>query len=88
MESPGCGPALAGVTSHAIPVPPGVSVCRRIGGDREVYVITNFSARAQEIAFPSAMADVLHGGEVTVARFPRYGVAVLSRPTTPAKTKS
>ena len=72
--------AAAGVTSHAIPAPAGVSVSRRIGAGREVYVLTNFSAGAQEIALPGAMTDVLNGGEVSVAKLPRYGVAVLSRP--------
>jgi len=71
--------AAAGVTSYAIPVPPGVSVSRRVGGGKEVYVITNFSSGAQEIALPGAMTDVLDGGEVSIAKLPRYGVAVLSR---------
>ena len=71
--------AAAGVTSYVIPVPSGVSVCRRIGNGHEVFVITNFSAGAQEIALPGSMTDVLNGGETTVAKLPRFGVAVLSR---------
>jgi beta-galactosidase len=77
----------AGVTSHAIPVPAGVSVCRRVGGGKEVYVITNFSTGAQMIALPGAMTDVLTGAEVSVAKLPRYGVAVLSSPAAPVKAK-
>lgn len=71
----------AGVaTSGVVAAPIGVKVSRRVGAGREVYVITNFSKEAQEIALPGAMTDVLMGGEVTVAKLPRYGVAVLSRP--------
>jgi beta-galactosidase len=74
--------AEAGVGSPAIPVAAGVSVGRRVGAGREVYVITNFSAGAQEIALPGPMADVLQGGGTSRIVLPRYGVAVLSRPLT------
>jgi beta-galactosidase len=70
----------AGVsTAFAIQAPAGVKVSRRVGAAREVFVITNFSKGAQEIVLPGAMTDVLGGGEVTVVKLPRYGVAVLSR---------
>lgn len=70
----------AGVTAtNVIEAPTGVKVSRRVGAGREVFVITNFSPGAQEIALPGTMTDVLAGGEVTVAKLPRYGVAVLSR---------
>lgn len=71
--------AVAGVTSPVLPAPAGVSVCRRVGGGREVYVLTNFSSGPQVIDLPGPMSDVLAGGEVTRAALPRYGVAVLSR---------
>lgn len=70
----------AGVTSPVIKVPEGVSVSRRVGAGREVYLITNFSGGPQEITLPAAMSDVLDGGEVTSVNLPRYGVAILSRP--------
>ena len=63
-------------------MPAGVSVSRRVGAGREVYVITNFSPAAQEIALPGPMADVLGGGETARVALPRYGVAVLTRPVT------
>lgn len=69
----------AGVKSPVIPAPAGVKVSRRVGAGREVYILTNFSAGAQEIALPGPMTDVLNGGDVSVARLPRYGVAVLTR---------
>lgn len=70
----------AGVaTAFAIQAPAGVKVSRRVGAGREVFVITNFSKGAQEIALSGAMTDVLAGGEVTAVELPRYGVAVLSR---------
>lgn len=71
---------MAQVDSPVIPAPERVSVGRRVGAGREVYVITNFSAGAQEIALPAAMQDVLNGGETAQVRLPRYGVAVLTRP--------
>jgi beta-galactosidase len=72
--------ADAGVeTTNVIKAPAGVKVSRRVGAGREVFVITNFSAGAQEIALPGAMTDVLAGGEVTNVKLPRYGVAVLTR---------
>ena len=70
----------AGVTSPVLPAAAGVSVCRRVGAGREVYVITNFSSGAQEIALPGAMSDVLNGGETERVQLPRYGVAVVARP--------
>ena len=70
----------AGVaTAFAIQAPAGVKVSRRVGAGREVFVITNFSKGAQEIALSGAMTDVLAGGEVTAVKLPRYGVAVLGR---------
>lgn len=70
----------AGVDSPVIPVPDRVSVSRRVGAGREVYVLTNFSSGAQSIALPAKMTDVLNGGEVARLDLPRYGVAVLARP--------
>lgn len=67
-------------TQGVIVAPGGVKVSRRVGAGREVYVITNFSKGSQEITLPGAMTDVLAGGEVTIAKLPRYGVALLSRP--------
>jgi len=72
--------ADAGVNSPVLPAPEGVSVCRRVGRDREVYVLTNFSAGAQEIPLPGTMNDVLNGGAISRVTLPRYGVAVLTRP--------
>jgi beta-galactosidase len=60
--------ALAKIDSPVIAVP-----------DREVFILTNFSAGPQEIAPPATMTDVLNGGEVTEIALPRYGVAVLLR---------
>jgi beta-galactosidase len=71
--------ATARVDSPVIAVPDRVSVGRRVAADREVFILTNFSAGPQEIALPTAMTDVLHGGEITKLNLPRYGVAVLVR---------
>jgi len=71
--------AKAGVTLSLFSVPAGVSVCRRVGAGREVYLLTNFSAGAQEIALPNPMNDVLNGGEVSLVKLARFDVSVLSR---------
>jgi beta-galactosidase len=71
--------AMARVDSPAIAVSDRVSVGRRVGQGREVYVMTNFSASAQDIALPESMSDVLNGGETAKVHLPRYGVAVLTR---------
>ncbi|MBI5425214.1 MAG: beta-galactosidase [Opitutae bacterium] len=71
--------ALAKVDAPVIGVPERVSVGRRVAADREVYILTNFSAGPQDIALPAPMTDVLNGGEVTKLNLPRYGVAVLCR---------
>lgn len=70
----------AGVDSPTIDAPERVSVSRRAGAGREVYVITNFSSAAHTLQLPAPMTDVLRGGEVTQIAVPRYGVAVLTRP--------
>ena len=72
--------AEAGVAVPAISVPDGVSLGRRVGAGREVYILTNFSAGPQTVSLPVKMSDVLAGGEATEVRLPRYGVAVLVRP--------
>lgn len=69
----------AHVDSSVIAVPDRVSVGRRVAADREVFILTNFSAVSQEIALPAPMMDVLNGGEVEKVSLPRYGVAVLTR---------
>ena len=70
--------ADAGVALASITAPAGVGVSRRVGGGREVYVVTNFSKESQEIVLPKAMIDVLNGGEVSRLTLPRYGVAVVT----------
>lgn len=71
--------AAASLKPLTIPVPEGVSVGRRVGEGREVFVVTNFSGAAQVIPLPSEMLDVLNGKRVSQIDLPRYGVAVLSR---------
>lgn len=72
--------AEAEVDSPVLIAPEGVDVCRRVGGGREVWVLTNFSKGAKEVALPGPMTDVLGGETVERVSMPRYGVAVLTRP--------
>ncbi len=77
--------AFAKVDSPVIPVPDRVSVGRRVAADREVFILTNFSAGPQQIALPGPMTDVLNGGKITQVSLPRYGVAVLRRSRVPGR---
>jgi beta-galactosidase len=71
--------ADAGLGPPGPAVPPGVEVCRRDGGGREVLFLMNFSGAPVEVPLPGPLNDVLHGGSVNSVALPRYGVAVLSR---------
>ncbi|HEY0944687.1 MAG TPA: beta-galactosidase [Opitutaceae bacterium] len=71
--------AFAGVDSPTLAVPAGVTVARRVGSGREVFVLVNLSASAQRVTLPGAMTDVLAGGATREVSLPRYGVAVLTR---------
>ncbi len=70
----------AGIEPVRLDVPAGVSVGRRVGADREVFVVINLADGPREFALPGAMADLLNGGQVERLELPRYGVAVVSRP--------
>jgi beta-galactosidase len=60
------------------PVPKGVEVSPRYGGDHTVFVLVNVSQAPQSIPLPTKMEDVLNGGTVDSVTLPNYGVAVLS----------
>jgi beta-galactosidase len=60
--------------------PGSVEVCRRVGKDREIFVLINHSPQQVTIPMPSGMHDVLNDGptpsEVVLST---QGVAVLER---------
>ncbi len=66
----------AGVTAAFGPVPEGVDVSRRVGSDKQVFVIINYSQQNREVALPHSMNLVLDGKPGNVVRLPPYGVAV------------
>jgi len=42
-------------------LPPGIEVCRRAAGAREVFVVLNHADEARQVALPRAMRDLLKG---------------------------
>ncbi len=69
----------SGVTAPAFTAPAGVTINRRVGGGREVFVVINLSMTLQAFSLPGPMTDVLRGGEISRLELPRYGVAIVSR---------
>jgi beta-galactosidase len=59
-------------------VPEGVEVSARSGAAGTVYVLINFSGKAQTISLPSPMSNMLSGGTTQSVELPVYGVAVLA----------
>ncbi|MGZ4789605.1 MAG: beta-galactosidase, partial [Terriglobales bacterium] len=71
----------AGVTPAFGPeLPEGVEVSVRYGANGKLVILVNTSKSAQNLRLPSAMTDVLNGGQKTAVSLERYGVAVLSQP--------
>jgi beta-galactosidase len=62
----------------SFPLPAGVELCRRVGPGKEVLILISFNATSTAVNLPSAMSDVLHGGQTTVITLPKFGVAVLA----------
>jgi beta-galactosidase len=58
-------------------IPEGVDVAMRSGDNKHVLILTNYNAHPVTIALPSAMQDVLAGGNTSSVTLPQYGVAVL-----------
>ena len=57
-------------------VPSGVEVMAREGPKGRVYVAVNWTDRAQTVALPARMTDLLASATVTTVTLPRYGIAV------------
>jgi beta-galactosidase len=71
----------SGVTPALGPeLPEGVEASVRYGPKSKVVILVNCSKTPQNITLPSAMTDVLNGGQKTSVALERYGVAVLSQP--------
>ena len=69
---------VSGVRPALGPVPEGVDVYPRYATDHTVYVLVNFSPKAETVNLPNEMQDVLEGGRKKMLTLPRYGVAVLN----------
>lgn len=67
------------VKRDLFPAPTGVEVYRRVGRDRDVFIIDNVSTQARVVPLPEAMKDVLSSRVERAITLPRYGVAVLLR---------
>jgi beta-galactosidase len=69
---------ISGVKPAFGPVPDGVEVYPRYGGQGVVFILVNLSKTVQTIALPKILQDVLDGGSRQSVTLPVYGVAVLS----------
>lgn len=59
-------------------VPAGVEVCRRVGSEKEVFVVVNHSKCEQSVSLPRPLRDALTGTAYTeLLMLPPLGVAVL-----------
>jgi beta-galactosidase len=60
-------------------VPKGVEVCRRVDNNHTVYILINHGPALAQIALPSGIHDVLHGGhEISTIDLGPQDVAVLT----------
>ena len=67
----------SGVTPVLGPVPEGVEVCRRAGGNSQVFILINHTQEKQHITLPHSMKMLLERGEAAAVDLPAYGVVVL-----------
>jgi beta-galactosidase len=67
----------SGVTPVFGPVPDGVEVCRRIGSNRQVFIVLNHTEEVRHVTLPHPMKQLLEGGEASTIDLPAYSVAVL-----------
>ncbi len=62
-------------------IPEGVDVAIRSGPgskpDKRILILTNYNPDPATIPLPSAMTDILNGGQTSSVTLPQYGVAVL-----------
>jgi len=66
----------SGVTPVFGSVPEGVEVSRRVGPDKQVFVLINYSQETRRVNLPRAMSLVLDGKQGNVVDLVPYGVAV------------
>lgn len=70
-KTSGVGPAFGAV-------PEGVEVCRRVGSDRQLFIVLNHTDHSVKVSLPRAMKSVLQENrEVTEVELPVQGVEVL-----------
>jgi beta-galactosidase len=74
--------ADAGVKPIIEGVPAGVEVCERTGNFKTVLILINHNTTPESVTLPVLMKNLLKGGaEVSNVTLPKYGVAVLERPS-------
>jgi beta-galactosidase len=67
----------SGVTPTFGPVPDGVEVSRRVGSNKQVFILINFTQEQRHVTLPRPMKILLQGDEGSAIDLPVYGVAVL-----------
>lgn len=65
------------------PVPDGIEVSRRMGPNRSVFVLINFSPEKRTVMLPRAMRSLLEAHDRTEIELSQYDVAVLLDRKTP-----
>lgn len=70
--------AKSGVMPVFGPVPDGVEVCRRTGGNKQVFILINHTQESRHVTLPHPMKLLLEGGEGSALDLPAYGVTVLA----------
>jgi beta-galactosidase len=66
----------SGVTPVFGPVPDGVEVSRRVGPEKQVFVLINYSPDTRRVNLPHSMNLALGGKQGDAVDLPPYGVAV------------
>jgi beta-galactosidase len=67
----------SGVTPVFGPVPDGVEVCRRVGSNKRVFILINYTQEQRHVTLPRRMKMLLQGAEGSALDLPPYGVEVL-----------
>jgi beta-galactosidase len=72
-----CMAKQAGITPAFGSIPDGIEVSRRVGDEKQVFVLINFAQEKQKVTLPRSMLSVLDGTRITSVELAQYGVAVL-----------
>jgi len=72
---------ISGVAPVFGPVPEGVEVSRRIGGNKRVFILINYAQENREVILPHSMQALLINRKVDKIELAPYGVEILLDPS-------